>query len=76
MFAAEAKVRQAETLKKGDSPVVANLRQRQNQGRASEQAASVVGVSGKMVSRQIHFLHNNSNAIQCDCLKLSEHKRK
>lgn len=50
MFASEAKERQSETLKKGDSPVVANLRQRQNQGRASEQAASVVGVSGKMLS--------------------------
>lgn len=76
MFAAEAKVRQAETLKKGDIPVPVNLPERKNKGDARDQAASVVGVSGKMVSRQIHFLHNNSNAIQCDCLKLSEHKRK
>ena len=69
MFAAEAKVRQSETLKKGDSPVVANLRQRQHQGRASEQAAAVVSVSGKMRSRQIHFSHTISNAIQCEQFK-------
>lgn len=76
MFAAEAKVRQVQSG--GDKrAVVANLRQPVvNQGRASEQAASVVGVSGKMRSRQIHFSHTISNAIQCDCLKLSEHKRK
>ena len=47
--AAEAKVRKLSTLKKGDNPVVANLPQRETQGKARDQAASVVGVSGKMV---------------------------
>ena len=76
MFAAEAKVRQSETLKKGDSPVVANLRQRQHQGKARDKAASVVGVLARWQAMQIDLLRNNSNAIQCEKFKRSEHKRK
>ena len=64
MFAAEAKVRQSETLKKGDSPVVANLRQRQNQGRASEQAAAVVSVSPRMVQEAKAIKKNNPEAFE------------
>lgn len=47
----------------------ANLPQVKREPPARDQAASVVGVSGKMRSRQIHFLHNNSNAIQCEQFK-------
>ena len=76
MFAAEAKKRYGETVGRPAKESVVNLPQIKREPPARDQAASVVGVSGKMRSRQIHFLHNNSNAIQCDCLKLSEHKRK
>lgn len=41
MFAAEAKKRQLETLKKGDIPVPVNLPERKNQGKSRDKAASV-----------------------------------
>lgn len=72
MFAKEAKARMDVGRPKEG---VASLPQ-VNQGKARDQAAAVVGVSGKMRSRQIHFSHNNSSFIQCNRILLSEHKRK
>ena len=74
MFAEEAKVRKS--LNGGNKAEVESLPPPAIKSKARDQAASVVGVSGKMRSRQIHFSHTISNAIQCDCLKLSEHKQK
>jgi len=55
MFAAEAKARKV--LNGGDrKSEVANLPPPvNNKAKARDQAASVVGVSGKMVSRQIYY---------------------
>lgn len=68
MFAAEAKVRQVQSG--GDKRAVKeSLPQPVRVSQARDQAASVVGVSGKMRSRQIHFSHTISNAIQCEHFK-------
>lgn len=64
MFAAEAKVRKLETLKKGDTPVKESLPYRETQGQARDQAASVVGVSGKMVSDAKAIKKNNPEAFE------------
>ncbi len=48
-FAEEAKKRQLATLRKGETPDVENVPQRE-QARSRDQAASAVGVSGKLVS--------------------------
>jgi len=50
MFAAEAKKRYGETVGRPAKHSVANLPPINNKAKAREQAAAVVGVSGKMVS--------------------------
>ena len=63
MFAAEAKKRQAEAG--GDKRALEeSLPQAQRKPQASEQAAAVVGVSGKMVSDAKAIKKNNPEAFE------------
>jgi len=44
-----AKARQLSTLNKGDSPVMANFPQREEQGKSRDKAGERMGVSGRSV---------------------------